>query len=157
MREPNEKHTCPANLKRSCCGHISTCAWSCICQTQLDSSLLVSSTQNTHEDKNSIPKCFNTSVHIWSWAAGNWGAVELIMWRMIQRQKVSGALFQPLCLVQYTWFLWLTMTASRVVFPHEMSDIPCACIDPCSSAKSYSQTDGIVRGACIISVFWLRI
>lgn len=41
-------------------------------------------------------------------------------------------------MVQYTWFLWLTMTAFRMFFPHGTGVSPCAPIDFWSFAKSHA-------------------
>lgn len=46
--EWNEKHT---NLKRSRCGHFSTCAWPCMCWAQLAPSPHMSKAHSTRQDK----------------------------------------------------------------------------------------------------------
>lgn len=53
------------------------------------------------------------------------------------REEISGTLFEPLCLVQYTRFLRLTVQL-QCFFPPGMSFFPCARIDSWSPSKSHA-------------------
>lgn len=114
----------------------------------------LSTTQHTQRQKQNKDK--NFPMHIWSQIAGDWRAMELIMWCMILRRMISGTLFEPLYLVQYTWFLCLSVTASRMVFQYMISVIPCVSIDSWCSIKIHAckEVKGQTRGTVKLVTMW---